>query len=711
MKWLPRILAAGASLLAMTAHASADPISIGFFLFAGPLGSVFSFSTLVTAASVALAVGPTVASLAISALQRRPTINPGEAKNTFQESESSEINAIGRARLGGLKAFGNTDGNNIYRLIWHSAGPAVAIEEYHVGGREVVVDSDGKVSSPPWARIQAGVPTSWMFIQSKIGDGAETAWTDLMTAFPTLWTSAHRCRGIFQSLVRFQTPSLTSEKFAQLYQGGPPDITVTGRVNVAYDPRDPSHDVNDEDTWEWTDNGVLCAARILLSYPDLTVADVDWDFIADEADRADASVATKTATEPRARCWGVWPSESKRGETMQQVLDSIGAEIVMSDAGLIRIRLIDDDPTAEITFTARHQTEFNWKSGPEAVERPNVCRVKYYSPERNYDMAEIDLTGIAWARIEDEIERYGEKVEDIELPFCPSASQAQRIARRIFALKRADVGTIKTNMAGLAAWGLTYAAIEDSDAEETPVCKIASPRTDDEAGEVEIPFQVWPTLTAWNPATDEADAPDQVPDLQYESDLVTPNPMSGAIAVQYPGGSWEMRVAVSGATDGSGMEANFRTYTAGLPDPWQSMDEVGRTLAYKAGDYRGQNLDFRARVFNGDGDVSYFSDVYNKPSLAVDNSAPAAPTISNVQPIIDQFGTTTAYSADVSGSSITAVKIIADSTEGGGFTADHRPGTVHTITTLTATLPVTFSATAYSSSGAASATTQLVYNG
>ena len=121
------------------------------------------------------------------------------------------------------------------------------------------------------------------------------------------------------------------------------------------------------------------------------------------------------------------------------------------------------------------------------MERPNRCSVWYYSPERNYDMAEIpDMPAIAWANVEPEIDRYGEKVEEIRLPFCPSASQAQRIARRLFAMKRADAGTIVTNMAGLAACDRSVVNIALPDLDETVACEIASPRESAD-GKVEIP--------------------------------------------------------------------------------------------------------------------------------------------------------------------------------------------------------------------------------
>lgn len=633
MKWIKLALAGCVSLLAMTAHAQADFVitPIAFALFAGPLGSIASFAGIYTGIQIAAYAAVLGAQLALSS-RGQQKIDPGEMKNTFQEAEASEFNAVGRVKLGGLKAFGNTKGNVISRLIWHAKGPMVVAEQYFLGGREVTVESDGIVSSPPWSYPNG----SWASIESKIGDGSETAWPELVTEYPSLWSASHRCRGIFQSLVRFTIPDFSTEagnkKFQKLYQGGAPDCEVVGRVSEVFDPRLPGQTAGNPATWTWNDNGILCAVHVMRRYPDLKSTDFDWDFLASEASRADVLVATRSGTEPRARCWGIWPSESRRGDVMQQVLDSIGAEVVLSDAGLIRIRLIDEAPTSELAFSGRHVTELSWRSGPEAVERPNVCRIKYYSPERGYDMAEINMTGIGWARIDDEVMRYGEKVFDVELPFCPSSAQAQRIARRLFLQARADAGSVRTNMAGLAAWGVTYSAVEDVDAEEIMLCRLAPPRIDDEQGQVEIPYIVWPPALIsqpWNPATMEALPPTPAPNMQYESELDTPAAPAEAAVVQYPGGgAFETRIKFAGVGGGTIAEANFRTYTAGEPNLWQSMTEYGgpsNWYGWAAVNSTGSQVDLRTRFFNAEEDGSYFSPMLTVNPMAINNTAPAAP--------------------------------------------------------------------------------------
>ncbi|HEX5940501.1 MAG TPA: hypothetical protein VFZ12_09085 [Dehalococcoidia bacterium] len=629
MKLTKLLLTCSASYVAMTAHAHADPVSMlataihGFLLSSTAISAAVT-GTLATIAANAIVFGGALAFSMLGAKQGG-AVKPSDAKSNFETGESSVIEGVGRVRVGGLKAFGNTDGSTRARLICHLQGPIDAIEQYFLGQREVTVESNGDVSSPPWARPSG----SWANWQTKLGTGAETAWAGLMSLFPDLWTAAHRVRGIAQSQLLFYNPGLAEKKYLSLYQSGAPEAEIIARASVIYDPFDEDCDPNNPATWVWSENSVLVCAHVLRRDPAFSAARFNWPRITVEAVKANATVATRSGTEKRSRLWGMWAWESERGETMQQFLDSAGLEIRLDENGLIYFEFIEDVITPEIDFTPEDIYDYSWSSGPEAIERPNICRVQYYSPERLYEMAEINLDGIAWARIDDEVERYGPKYFDIELPFCPSASQAQRIARRKFALARADRGTMITNMVGLAAWGLLYAQITEPDLGDVEAVRMEPPRVDDENGSVEIPFVVWPTLTAWNPVADEAAAPDVVPELGYETDMETPDAPYGALQITYPNGGKELRVGFTlPDQDYSVAEAAYRTYTGGLPDAWSSMtegpDADDATFAYVAGDYLGQTIDARVRVFNGD-EGSYFSDPWNGTVVA-NNSAPGAPS-------------------------------------------------------------------------------------
>lgn len=634
---LKTVLLAGASLLAMTTHAWSFEM-LGSLIISALISVPGGIAILPVASAAAIGqavVGAALlaANIATAFMQRKPSINPGEFKNTFEDTgNQSEIRAIGRVRVGGLKVFGNTKGLNRYRLIAHTKGLWTATEEHYLGGREVTVEEDGAVSSPPWTRPGG----SWVYLRSKIGDGSETAWPQLIAEFPDLWTSDHRARGIFQTLAHYVSPGLDSEsrirKFQLLYQNSEPPYEAVGRAEPVFDPRDNGQSATDPATWQWSMNGVLCACHVLRSFPSISVADIDYTGLAAEATRADQPVATRTGNEARSRASGFWPSEAERGDTMEQVLRSIGAEIVQTDDNRYVIRLIDDARTPDVAFTEKHIVGIEWRSGPESVERPNVCRVRYYSPERNYEMADIDLTGIAWARVQTEIDRVGEQYYDVDLPFCMSASQAQRIGRRLFALARADAGMVTLNMAGLAAWGLSTASIHFPDIEETKTCAIGTPRVDDEAGTVSIPFIVWPDLPEWDPETMEATAPEPIPDMQYPSELDTPPAPVEYAQVVYPDTTREIRIKFTGVTGGTVAEATRRNWSGGNPNPWASMTEYrglpsglpptpsNTWYAYAAANYEGQDADFRVRFFNNDEEGSYWSSSLQARPVAIDNT-------------------------------------------------------------------------------------------
>lgn len=627
-------LLSGVSLLAMTSHAFALE-AVGSLVISALLAVPGGASLLPVASAAVIGqqvVGAAIvaANIAMSFTRRTPTINPGEYKNTFEETgNQSEIRAIGRVRTGGLRIFGNTNGLNRYRLIAHTKGRWTATEEHWLGGREVVVDDNGAVSSPPYARPGG----SWVHLFQKPGVGGEASWSALMAEFPDLWTAEHRVRGIFQTLIRYVSPGMDTaseiKKFQLLYQQGEPPYEAVGRAEPVYDPRDPSQSPTSPVTWQWRDNGILCAAHILCSFPGWSPDDLDYDDIAIEATKADALMPSRDGNIPTARAWGFWPSEAERSSIMEQVLRSIGAEIVPK-GNKYTIRLITDNPVAEVEFDERHIINIEWRSGPESVERPNHCRVKYYSPERNYEMADITMTG-QWHLAQGEIDRVGDQYYDVDLPFCPSSGQAQRIARRLFFMARADTGTITLNMAGLAAWGKSYASIFFPDLDEHKLCAIGTPRVDDASGTVSIPFIVWPDLPAWQVGPMESWPPEPIPDLQFPSELPTPNRPAEVAQIAYPGGAREVRIMFAGVTGGTIAEATSRTYAGGFAEPWATMNEykgqTSRWYAYRTGNYQGQPMDFRSRFFDDDGNGSSWSPITEARPVVMDNTPCAAPTV------------------------------------------------------------------------------------
>ncbi|MGP9819171.1 phage tail protein [Salinarimonas sp. NSM] len=643
MHALPWLLAV-ALLAATTTAAQADPVTIiaGIVttLLPATSATLIAGVTIAQAVATAVVVGAGVAISAAAGGGRRggaataQSIDPGSAKSTFESADGDEIRAIGRARIGGLKAFGNTAGANRYRLIWHAGGPfaapkLTAIERYWFGGREVIVDDNDAVSSPPYARPGGA---SWLYWRTKVGDGTETAWNDLLVDFPGLWTAAHRCRGIAQSLIIAISPGLGTELFLKLWQSGPPDAELEGRWEPMFDPRDPAQVFDVPTSWKWTDNGILAALHVARRFP-FVASDFDLDAIAAEADLADALVPIRGGgAEKRARAWGVFSESTDRETVLADVLRSIGAEQVETD-GKIWFRLVDDVRAPEVQFTEDDIVNVKWTNGPEGVDRPNVCRVAYYSPERNYSVEPLDMTGVGWARIESEIARYGEQITEVRLLFCPSASQAQRVARRLFYLERARSGIVEMHFSGLAAVGCKTISFPLPDLDTTEVAEIGQVREKDDEGRCEIPFRVQPALPPWNPAVDEAPAPEQIPDLAFQSSVPKPAQMTGAAVVVYPSNGVAVTRFGYVNTGFPTTEAIYRTIGVDGPTRYRAMNELllnGVTHAFVVGNLSGQQVEARHRVFNADSEPSNFSDVLAVVP-AIINAPPGAVGLSVVE--------------------------------------------------------------------------------
>ena len=613
--------------------AMADPFTVGisvvsfFGLQAGIAGSIVVGSIVLGG----LAVG---AQLAIGALTPRPgasgggsASDPGQFSQTFEANEGSAIIGVGRCRIGGLIAFGNTNEFDRYRLVLHSQSQFDGIEEHILGGRAVTVEVGGGVSSPPY------VTSSGSFINITNTNGTDDilASQELIDQFPALWTADHRLRGITQSLVRYTSPGQTDPLFPRLYSEGAPPYTPLARWSPVYDPRDVSQDPADETTWVWSENGILVCNFILSLYPQVTPDIIDFELMAQEADRADVLVPTLTGTAPRSRLGGVFELERPRNEVMTEMLSSAGAEIVETEEGKYYVRLIDELRPPTLHIEAKHIISIVETNGLEAVERDNVARVQYFAPERNYQLSEINLDQSEWATVDVEVDRYGIKEGDFEFPFCIDASQAQRNARREFLLRRAETGVLITNLVGILSFRQQTISYEDFDTNETVVIEIGEPRINDEQGQVTIPFVKQPTDRPYDASIDESPAPAVISEIPADSSLAQPDPVDEAFSVTYPNGDVEFRVFYDLAPETDVSEAVFNRIVGGNQMPQESlMEETGVGFAFQDIDLVGEAVNVRHRFFDADQESSSFSDDFIVDPVTINNTQPGPPDVSNI---------------------------------------------------------------------------------
>jgi len=591
------VLLAGASLLALTTHAysfEAIGILIVNVAFALP-GGVPALAALFPAGASAATIGAAAVSTALSlgglavSFLNQPKLPTQKIKQTTQGAEGPGITLFGRAEAKGRILFGRSTGYYHTRLVAHAFGPVSTIEAYFYDGREITVEPDGLVSSPPWAYWDpgggwdiAGSTGSFMNVLSQVGDGTEEAFASMLTDFPSTWTAAHRNIGLAQSRVRIRSPGTQSDKFGRLLQGGVKELSVRGRWLEPYDPR--------IDGYQWTINGVLWSLHFLRQLGMIDDEDIDFDDIGATATLGEATVTTKTGTTQRCQVSGGWEGPLTL-DIVADIMQSSGLELYQTAAGKWSLRFIEDWPEPEISIPASCIVAIYPQAGPDNGKRATRCTLSYFSPERRYERAEVALheidtetdeyKGAGWARLDDEAEELGEQEFPCDLTYTCHASLAQRLARQLFYLARADAGLLVTNFAGIAAWGRRTALIEFPDIGEDGAsvwlrARLGAVRPNDAEGTVEIPFKLIPEIlaTPFNPTTDEVDPPPVLVPPITESDLTKPPQPTAACVVQYPDGTRELRVATETPSGAAHVEAVFRVWDAGGPLPGQSMTEV-----------------------------------------------------------------------------------------------------------------------------------------
>lgn len=561
-------------------------------------GGAVVYSTTAVAISNAVAAGLfTGGLLAVSLLtQPKPPGSPEQAKTTIEHEEAPRRFILGRGRISGTRVFrcdseagvpNFEDGGVLFDLLAMCQGPLDEVEEFYLAGREVVVDkANAAVSSVPYKRA-AGSGDSRAFLNVKYGVGSQTAFTEMITQFPRDWTADHRGRGVIVTMARFSSPDQL--RHMTYWPDGPPLVEMLLRVGKWYDPRDG--------VTRWSDNGVLSVLHLLTADPKeggwgMALSAFDLDDIAREADKADAPIALKGGgTEPRSRVGGSYTSDTRREDLLANVLLSTGTQILPTQAGKYTIRLIDDQPVPTASLAERHILSGSWSGGPEAPERPNRLVGSYLSSERGWDMGEIpfqtyadgEFTGIAWSIDQDEIDRVGERIEDIKLQFCPSVGQASRIMRRLFALRRAPRGTMTANLAGLTLMGHSTVTLPIPDLDEMITANLEAPRFEEGQTMVSLPFVEHPTLSAWQPQVDEPDPPKVKTEISdtYSPDAPTIDSITFVPPVDWPTNTvGTLSVVASGEPGAEIYEGAYRIIADGKPSRWISLAEtVGPTSA------------------------------------------------------------------------------------------------------------------------------------
>lgn len=347
----------------------------------------------------------------------------------------------GKARVGGVVTFVHTTSNNdvLHLVVTFACHECESVEKLFLDGEEVIF---GASPDPRWStgiRKKDGtiVPADHkVFMSPSLGHVDQAVNGDLTTQLPSLWTSAHRQRGrahVYLILVWDAT----------IFPDGLPEIELEVKGKKCYDPRLSGG----AGGYAWTENAALITADYLMdtSYGlKVPLANIDSTILTSAANSCDTSMTLLDAsTEARWRINGVIQASDSPQNILETMAAHMAGNIVFVN-GKWRIlpaewrssvlTITEDDVLGDIRVTsgASRKDLFNRVRGTFTDSRNDYIEADF-PPVKNDFYKSLDNNEEIW--------------EDVQLPLCVTASQAQRICK--IELERVRAGLTVSFLASL----------------------------------------------------------------------------------------------------------------------------------------------------------------------------------------------------------------------------------------------------------------------
>jgi len=514
-------------------------------IFTGNVGLIVSGASMIATNVLTLLLAPSMP-------------KPDAAQTQKKEPRPVRTKGVGRRRVFAKVMFWDTNANGVtVDVLAFLSGRSHAMRQAYLNDDKITI-VNGVVQALPDGSYAPQTLGSSSFSLARVlagfnlGLAVETAFSAVISTLPGIWTADHRGDGITSGYL-IKRP-VKSKHYLEIYPQA--DNTVLSAVfdmSYLFDPRDPTMDAYDPDTWVKTTPLLDNPALALLWYL-LTERDVDYntqilpviDYWIAAANHCDELVPLRDGgTERRYRIGLLFELTTEPAQIIGEILktfdgwycqDARGRYIVYSGQYY--------EPTVTIgpaqIVNARHQ------GFVEDEDFVNEITITYVSEAHDYN--EPDTT--PW-RDEDDISERGKTNSTNFAPQSPSHSQNRRLAKRVMARQNApDRGTITTNYEGMSVIGQRFIMLDHVEAGTTfysgPAEIVTSPEKDMESLGVTFDWvRVDPNIDAWNPATEEGD-PAPVEDRIAPAPLETPTITTATAELDATGTGARVRIIVEG---------------------------------------------------------------------------------------------------------------------------------------------------------------------
>lgn len=522
----------GVAAIPLTTAAGAAGLSVGLFL-ATPIGGLLLAGALAGGAAV------------IQALNR-PQRTPPEASrvNVRIEAAPRWLRA-GKLRAGGAVIFAEFDDDGAFwYLVAHADSELVSFSHYMLDELQVELNGSDKVLTKDFCLTTEGGSGSTLSnpTPSELvpyytikrttfspSDPTPPAISSFTSKFSE-WTTAHKLAGVTYSVVKVDPVKQEDRHKIFRWRGpvsvGEPAISIVGYFSRIYDPREESHDIDDESTWTHTSNAALIWAWF-RTHPygmNKPMSAINWDKIADAADHCDVTITDKNGgTQPRYECGISIPDDMERHIAEKQILATCDGVLLFDNEGKAYIDVgVWQEPT--LTFSAQRDIiTMSSREAQDGESETDGVVIVYTEPDYGY----IKQPCAPWINNDYYEEGRTPNFAEFQILGCHNHNQAVRLAKAIGKRlqPRHKLGPLLGPRALLARRKRIVAL--DYDDTFTGNYEISSPVELDESGKISstglVPIDQyrWTLLPG-----EEGDKPAPLIDTTQTNDLAAPSNLS-----------------------------------------------------------------------------------------------------------------------------------------------------------------------------------------
>lgn len=385
-----------------TSAVAHEPVSAAIGLTA-LLGSFFGFSTAVAAAIGGFLVTSVLSvglSLAASLLRPStgssldPSISDASNIRAVQITERQPIPVkrvvVGSAFVGGALFFESIKAPYLTLGILVCNGQIEGIEKVFIGTNQLTFSAiTADTILTPLAVVDQPNYASRLRASFRYGSDSQTVDPLILDQYASIG-SEFRQRGIATVVFEYHYGSDQDEFISLWGQVARPNAYMVVRGVVCYDPRDPLQDIDDETTWQWTNNATLIQAYYLTRSWGGRIPNgkMRWDKVAISANYDDELIGCADGTMiKRHTIDGVITFNQRPFEVINKLLTANRAMIIES-GGKVWIESSRPKTSIATIHDRILASGIKYEAARLKSDLVNKLQVRFVAPDQEYQLVD-----------------------------------------------------------------------------------------------------------------------------------------------------------------------------------------------------------------------------------------------------------------------------------------------------------------------------------